>query len=127
MIVLTEIGSFIMDVNSYFDSVYAPKALGLENPFWANHKAWAAANPTIKNPDGSRTIQINPYDKPYDKEYIREYNLKKNDYVALRIFQKYGYTEYMKYAYNHEVNLTVLPCEGADGQCNMECEKFGTC
>lgn len=131
MIVLSEIDSFIIDQSSYFDNKYAPQELGMENPWRANFAAWRKRHPYTHNADGSFSIDFElngeKEKEPYDREYIDKYIQEREKFISRKLFEVYGYTIMKRYSEKYNVEISVKPCEGADGQCNMECDYFGTC
>lgn len=127
MIIVGPVGSFLMKISSEF-SKYAEQELGLKDPFVANMEHFHKTHPITHNPDGSMSMEFNPDNesrKPYDSKYIDNYIIQRNIYEFNRVMEVFGYEAAKKYCLKEGVDLTkVQPCEGADGQCNMDCIYF---
>lgn len=71
MIVIGEVGSYIMNISSKFPK-YAEEVLGLKDPFKANREYFNRKYLHKRNEDGSISIDFNLGDsinEPYNKEY----------------------------------------------------------
>lgn len=52
-----------------------------------------------------------------------KYIKAREEYITDRLFQNFGYSAIL----NRTHNKKYIPCEGADGQCHMDCYMNGEC
>lgn len=127
MIVIGEVGSYIMNISSKFPK-YAEEVLGLKDPFKANREYFNRKYLHKRNEDGSISIDFNLGDsinEPYNKEYINNYIIQRNIYEFNKVMEKFGYETAMKYCNQEGIDMSkIIPCQGADRQCNMNCIYF---
>lgn len=106
-------------------SVYAKRKLGLEAPFDQELKEEKIANVYVEEEDGNISIDVNKA-----REIRRKYKKAKeewiklrDEYMANRILKEKGYEALLKSHYRNYLQ-NPIPCEGADGQCHMDCPYF---
>lgn len=52
-----------------------------------------------------------------------KYIKAREEYITDRLFQDFGYSAIL----NRMKNKKYIPCDGADGQCHMDCHMNGEC
>lgn len=78
--------------------------------------------------DGSRVISIDSSSfKPIDKKKRDAWLARREQYVAQRLFEDFGYVTMLQYRGDKVNKEDFFPCEGADGQCHFDCLMRGNC
>ena len=128
MIVISEKGMLIMDIQSDFKRYAA--SLGIRDPFKVSQDLFSKrvshkGSVTYINEQSEEDKNLEPSTLERD-----QYIMMREKYVAERIFKEIGYPEFMQHterSYNNaldEWRKSFLPCESADGQCCMDCARF---
>ena len=128
MIVISEKGAAIMEMTSDFRRYAA--SLGIRDPFKVSQQLFSKrvskeGNVTYISEQSEEDKKLEPTRAERD-----EYIVMRDKYVAERIFKEIGYEDFMRHterSYNDcllEWRKDFLPCESADGQCCIYCNKF---
>lgn len=128
MFTISENGFAIMGMTSDF-SKYA-KSIGLRDPFKISQDLFSKRC----RHEGTITYidEISEEDKRLEptRDEKDNYIVAREKYIAERVFNEIGYEEFI-YRVNNSYNNCLLewskqfdPCNSADGQCSMYCNKF---
>lgn len=116
---VSETGAKIMKFSEDFDN-YAREVLHIENPF---REFYRTQDSTFKtNIDDSITVDMEKYRET--KINREEWVKLRNRYIAERILRELGYEVLLASSY-FEDYPDAIPCDGATGQCLLDCRIKG--
>lgn len=75
-------------------------------------------------------LGLRPISEHTDKSETEEYLLQESQYVARKILEVYGWTDFVNFCVNGDMEDFMTkhtPCEGPDGQCGFECSRYEKC
>ena len=139
-IIISQKGTSRMLLHNKWIAQEAPKR-GLKNP-WANRpdriidteEVLMRITGTDTDVKATKSIYQETTAAELDewKIYRDSYIQQRDEWIALQMFQKYGYETFLEdcemYHLSEEFKNSVIPCESqGEAQCNLYCPKWDVC